>query len=148
MVSRVRVISRRVIVLGVVLLQLGFIARGYSADHKEFAFQMFPESSTWRADVVRVTADGRRVPVEIPWAGYRWDGLVTERGLSYPSIRHHADAGLDNQLAFLRAALDWVADNTPRDHETRYLEARVTAWHNADPPRVEVFRSGVRDVAR
>jgi hypothetical protein len=144
----VRVISRRVIVLGVVLLQLGFIARGHTADHKEFAFQMFPESSTWRADVVRVTADGRRVPVEIPWDGYTWDGLVTERGLSSPSIRHHADAGLDNQLAFLRAALDWVAENTPRDHATRYLEARVTAWHNADPPRVEVFRSGMRDRAR
>jgi hypothetical protein len=147
-VSRVRVIGRRVIVLGVVLLQLGFIARGYSADHKEFAFQMFPESSTWRADVVRVTADGRRVPVEIPWSGYTWDGLVTERGLSYPSFRHHADAGLDNQLAFLRAALDWVAANTPRDHVTRYLEARVTAWHNDDPRHMEVFRSRARDVAR
>jgi hypothetical protein len=137
-----------VIVLAVVLLQLGLVARGYSADHREFAFQMFPESSTWRADVVRVTAHGRRVPVEIPWAGYSWDELVTERGLSYPSLRHHADAGLDNQLAFLRAALDWVAANTPRDHATRYLEARVTAWHNDDPPRVEVFRSRVRDVGR
>jgi hypothetical protein len=136
-----------VIVLGVVLLQLGFIARGYTADHKEFAFQMFPESSTWRADVVRVTAGGRRVPVEIPWDGYSWDRLVTDRGLSYPSFRHHADAGLDNQLAFLRSALDWVAQNTPRDHATRYLEARVTAWHNDDPPRVEVFRSRLRDVA-
>jgi hypothetical protein len=146
-VSRVRVIGRRVIVLGVVLLQLGFIARGYTADHKEFAFQMFPESSTWRADVVRVTAGGRRVPVEIPWDGYSWDRLVTDRGLSYPSFRHHADAGLDNQLAFLRSALDWVAQNTPRDHATRYLEARVTAWHNDDPPRVEVFRSRLRDAA-
>jgi hypothetical protein len=136
-----------VIVLGVVLFQLGFIARGYTADHKEFAFQMFPESSTWRADVVRVTAGGRRVPVEIPWDGYSWDRLVTDRGLSYPSFRHHADAGLDNQLAFLRSALDWVAQNTPRDHATRYLEARVTAWHNDDPPRVEVFRSRLRDVA-
>ena len=135
------------IVLGVVLLQLGFIARGYTADHKEFAFQMFPESSTWRADVVRVTAGGQRVPVEIPWDGYSWDRLVTDRGLSYPSFRHHADAGLDNQLAFLRSALDWVAQNTPRDHATRYLEARVTAWHNDDPPRVEVFRSRLRDVA-
>ena len=134
--------------LGVVVLQLGFIARGYSADHKEFAFQMFPESSTWRADVERVTAGGRRIPVEIPWSGYTWDGLVTERGLSYPSLRHHADAGLDNQLAFLRAALDWVAGNTPRDHTTRYLEARVTAWHNDDPPRVELFRSRMRAVAR
>ena len=40
----------------------------------------------------------------------------TERGLSSPSLRRHADAGLDNQLAFLHAALDWVAANTPRDH--------------------------------
>jgi hypothetical protein len=133
--------------VAVVVVQLGLVGRGYLADHKEFAFQMFPESSTWRADVVRVTADGRRVPVERPWSGYRWDELVQGRGLSYPSIRHHADAGLDNQLAFLDAALDWVADNTPRDRETRYLEARVTSWHNADPRRVEVLRSHVREGA-
>jgi hypothetical protein len=137
-------VGRRVVVVGVVALQLALIARGYWADHKEFAFQMFPESSTWRADVVRVTADGRRVPVEIPWAGYSWDELVPTRGLRYPSARHHADAGLDNQLGFLDAALDWVADNTPRDRETRYLEARVTAWHNDDPARVQVLRSRVR----
>jgi hypothetical protein len=137
-----------VIVLGVVVLQLGFIARGYSADHKEFAFQMFPESSTWRADVVRVTADGRRVRIERPWSGYRWDELVQDRGLRYPAIRHHADAGLANQLAFLKSALAWVARNTPRDAETRYLEARVTSWHNADPPRVGVLRSPMRGGAR
>jgi hypothetical protein len=133
-----------VVVVAVVALQLGFVARGYWSDHKEFGFQMFPESSTWRADVVRVTADGRRVPVEVPWSGYRWDELVQGRGLTYPSIRHHADAGLANQLAFLDAALDWVADNTPRDRETRYLEATVTSWHNADPPRREVLRSSMR----
>jgi hypothetical protein len=141
---RMRVVARRVVVLAVVLLQLGLVARGYWSDHREFAFQMFPESSTWRASVVRVTADGRRVPIEVPWSGYRWDELVRARGLSYPAVRRHADAGLDNQLAFLRAALDWVADNTPRDRETRYLEATVTSWHNDDPPRVEVFRSSVR----
>ncbi len=139
--------GRRVIVLAVVLLQLGFIARGYWADHKEFAFQMFPESSTWRATLFRVTADGERVPIDRPWFGYRWEDMVRDRGLSYPQYRHHADAGLDNQLAFLRAALDWVAANTPRDNETRYLEARVTAWHNDDPPRVEVFRSRAREEA-
>jgi hypothetical protein len=139
------VVARRVVVVAVVLVQLGFVVRGYWADHKEFAYQMFPEASTWRADVVRVTADGRRVPIERGWAGYRWDELVQSRGLRYPWVRHHADAGLDNQLAFLRAALDWVADNTPRDAETRYLEARVTAWDNDDPPRVQVFRSRVRE---
>jgi hypothetical protein len=141
------VVCRRVVVLAVVVAQLAFIVRGYWSDHKPFAFQMFPESSTWRADVVRVTADGRRVPVEQPWAGYRWEELVPDRGLAYPAARHHADAGLANQLAFLRSALDWVAANTPRDDETRYLEARVTAWHNADPPSVEVLRSRVRDRA-
>jgi hypothetical protein len=144
---RVRIVGRRVVVVAVVGLQLGLAARGYWADHKEFAFQMFPESSTWSADVVRVTADGRRVPIEHPWSGYRWDQLVQDRGLSYPATRHHADAGLDNQLAFLDAALDWVADNTPRDRETRYLEATVTSWYNDDPPRVEVMRSGEREVA-
>ena len=131
--------------VAVVALQLGFIVRGYFSDHKEFAFQMFPESSTWRAEVVRVTADGRRVPIERPWSGYRWDELVPNVGLRYPSFRHHANAGLDNQLAFLDSALDWVANNTPRDEETRYLEARVTAWHNDDPLVEEVLRSGVRE---
>ena len=148
MTPRARVVGRRVVVLAVVLLQLAFVARGYWSDHKEFAFQMFPESSTWRASVVRVTADGRRVPIEVPWSGYRWEELVQARGLSYPAVRHHADAGLDNQLAFLRAALDWVADNTPRDRETRYLEARVTSWHNVDPPRITVFRSHLREGVR
>jgi hypothetical protein len=145
--SRVRVVARQVVVIAVVGLQIGLVARGYWSDHKEFAFQMFPESSTWRADVVRVTADGRRVPIERPWSGYRWDELVPDRGLSYPQVRHHADAGLANQLAFLEAALDWVASHTPRDRETRYLEATVTSWHNADPPRVGVLRSDVREGA-
>ena len=140
-------VGRRVVVVAVVVVQLGLVARGYWSDHKEFAFQMFPESSTWRADVVRVTGDGRRVPVELAWSGYRWDELAPGRGLSYPSVRHHADAGLDNQLAFLREALDWVAHNTPRDRETRYLEARVTSWHNDDPPEVELIRSDVREDA-
>ena len=136
---------RRLVVLAVVLLQLALVARGYWSDHKEFAFQMFPESSTWRASVVRVTADGRRVPIELPWFGYHWEELVRDRGLSYPRVRHHADAGLDNQLAFLEAALDWVADHTPRDRKTRYLEATVTSWHNADRPTVEILRSHIRE---
>jgi hypothetical protein len=134
-----------VVVLVVVAVQLGFVVRGYSSDHKPFAFQMFPEASTWRADIVRVTADGQRIPIERPWSGYRWNALVGDGGLQYPSIRHHADAGLANQLAFLRSALDWVASNTPRDRETRYLEATVTSWHNTDPPRTQMFRSRVRE---
>jgi hypothetical protein len=143
--SRARVLGRRFVVLGVVALQAALLVRGAHADHKEFAFRMFPESTTWRADVVRVTADGRRIPVDDGWpGGYRWAELVDSRGLSHPEVRHHADAGADNQLAFLRAALDWVAAHTPRDRETRYLEADVTYWRNTHPPRHVVFRSHER----
>jgi hypothetical protein len=95
---------------------------------------------------VRVTADGRRVPVSEPWAGYRWSELAPDRGLAFPGRRRHADAGLDNQLAFLDAALDYVARNTPRDTETAYLEAVVTAWHNTDDPTTIVLRSVPRAV--
>jgi len=147
-VTGTRARARRVVFVVVIVLQLFFVARGYWSDHKEFGFQMFPESSTWRADVVRVLADGERVPVEQPWDGYAWPLLVRDRGLRYPAVRHHADAGVDNQLAFLRAALDYVATHTPRDHATRYLEARVTYWRNAQPPRVVAYRSAPREVAR
>jgi hypothetical protein len=134
-----------VVFVAVVVLQLGLVVRAYSSDHKVFGFQMFPEASTWQAEVVRVTRDGRRVPVEQPWSGgYRWNSLLGGVGLQNPAVRHHADAGLNNQLAFLRSSLDWVAGHTPRDHETRYLEARVTSWHNDDPPRVRVYRSHLR----
>jgi hypothetical protein len=142
--TRGRVVARRAVVGLVLAGQLFFVARGYWSDHKEFAFQMFPESSTWQADIVRVTADGRRVPITEPWSGYEWSRLVTVRGLSYPARRRHADAGLDNQLAFLDAALDYVATHTPRDRETRYLEAVVTAWYNTDSPQVLVLRSRER----
>jgi len=145
--TRLRVRARRLVVVAVVAGQLFLVARGYWSDHRELGFQMFPESSTWRADVVRVTEDGRRIPIDEPWAGYRWRELVRGRGLGNPDVRHHADAGLDNQLAFLQAALDWVADNTARDDETVYLEATVVTWHNDDDPRVVVLRSDRRDEA-
>jgi hypothetical protein len=144
--GRGRVWARRVIVAVVVVAQVGLVARGYWADHKEFAFQMFPESSTWQAQIVRVTADGQRVPVSEPWAGYRWSELAPDRGLAFPDRRRHADAGLDNQIAFLAAALDYVARNTPRDDETVYLEAVVTTWHNTDDPEIRVLRSVEREV--
>jgi hypothetical protein len=139
---RARVLARRFVVVAVVLLQLALVVRAYWSDHDQFGFQMFPESSTWQAEIVRVTADGTRVPVEEPWpGGYRWEALVTEGGLRHPSGRHHADAGIDNQLAFLADALDWVAANTPGDTETDHLVAEVTYWRNVDGPFRLVLRS-------
>jgi hypothetical protein len=138
--------ARRVVFVGLIALQLAMVVRAYWAPHKEFGFQMFPESSQWQADIVRVGADGDRTSIREPWDGYEWNELVQGRGLGSPWRRHHADAGLDNQLAFLDEALAWVAANTPDDTETRYLEAEVTVWPNLAEPVTVVLRSPERDV--
>ncbi|MEP7216763.1 MAG: hypothetical protein ABI782_10965 [Anaerolineaceae bacterium] len=140
-----RIRLRRIVFVGVIVLQLLFVVRAYWAPHKEFGFQMFPEASSWQAEIVRVTADGDRIPVEQPWFGYEWNDLASERGLASPWVRHHAAAGLDNQLAFLGEALDWLAANTPRDTETRYYEATVTTWFNMRGPSTETLRSPDRN---
>lgn len=137
---------RRLVVVAVVVVQLVFVVRAYGAPHKEFGFQMFPESTQWQADIVRVTDDGERVSIREPWAGYEWSELVVDRGLRYPWNRHHADAGRDNQLAFLSEALDWVATNTPDDTETTHLEATVTVWFNLGAPVVTTLRSVDREL--
>jgi hypothetical protein len=132
---RPRRLARRAVVGLVVVAQLAFVVRGYHSAHREFGWQMFPESTQWQADVVRVTADGRRVPVEEPWpGGYRWADLVTGSGLEVPDVRQHADAGLDAQLDDLDHALGWVVHHIPADHETVRLEATVQTWRNDGSP--------------
>jgi hypothetical protein len=124
----------------VVVLQLAFVVRAYWAPHHEFGYQMFPESSQWQAEIYAV-ADGQRRSIDEGWSGYRWNDLVDGRGLDVPWRRHHADSGVDRQLAFLQEALDWVATNTPDDDRTEYLEAVVTTWPNLGEPETQVLRS-------
>ena len=94
---------------------------------------------------VTTTASGCRSTK--PWAGYHWSELVRAGGCTTPE-RHHADAGLDNQLAFLDAALDYVADHTPRDTETRYLEAVVTTGTTPMPRGRSSYAARTRGTAR
>jgi hypothetical protein len=125
------------------------LARSYADPHNFFGFQPFNESSTWRADIVRVTTDGRRIPIEEPWpGGYDWDDLVGWRVLERPAVRKHAYSGLDASLDFLDEALDWVAAHTPDDHETWYLEAVTEGHRNTRGPEVRVLRSPLREQAR
>jgi hypothetical protein len=120
--------------VGLIALQVAMVVRAYWAPHMEFGYQMFPEASDWRADIVRVTSDGSRISIEEPWFGYDWNSTVGGRGLTSPWVRDHADAGVDNQLEFLTEALEWVAANTPLDDETVQLEADVTVWRNMGGP--------------
>ncbi len=141
--------ARLVRALFVVVLvgQAVLIARSYADPHNFFGFQPFNESSTWRADIVRVTDDGRRVPIDAPWpGGYRWDDLVGWDVLTRPAQLKQAYSGLDGTLDYLDQALDWVADHTPDDTQTRYLEADVTAYRNTRGPEHRVLRSHEREL--
>lgn len=138
----------RAFVAVVLVGQAGLIARSYADPHNFFGFQPFNESSTWRADIVRVTADGRRIPVSEPWpGGYDWDELVDWGVLAQPERLKHAYSGLDASLDFLDEALDWVADETPADTETHHLEATVTGHRNTRGPERRVLTSAVREEA-
>lgn len=130
----------------VVVAQVYFVARGTGDPHKHFAWRPFNESDTWSADIVRVTRDGRRVPIEEPWAGYVWGELVRQRGLGVPRGWRHASSGAASTRAFLQEALDWVATHTPNDDETRYLEAEFHFTRNRRGPFTDVLRSVEREV--
>lgn len=144
----------RAFFVGVLLTQAVLVLRSYDDPHNFFGFQPFNESSTWKADVVRVTADGRRIPIDEPWPtgsgddSYDWDDLVGWRVVQHPERMKHAYSGLDASLDFFDEALDWVADHTPADTETLYLEAEVTGFRNTRGPDERVFRSDDREEAR
>jgi len=130
----------RVVAVVIVLTQIFFVVRAYSADQAFFGFQMFPESSMWEATVERELADGTRVDVREEWTGgYQWGELVRGRGLQRPFVRHEASAGLDSTLHFFEESLDWVAENTPDDTEAVRLVATVTSWRNGREAETVVF---------
>lgn len=135
----------RLFFAGVVGLQIFFIVRAYHDPHVHFGYQPFNESSTWRAEIVRVTVDGRRLSVRDGWQ-YDWNDLVRDR-VDHPFDLGHADSGVDSTLVFLQHALDWVADHTPEDRETLYLEAHVTYFRNTRGPVYRLFRSHEREEA-
>lgn len=133
----------------VLVVHGGLLVRSYADPHNFFGFQPFNESSTWQAEIVRVTADGERISVDEPWpGGYDWDDLVGWRVLQRPERLKHAYSGLDATLDFLDESLDWVATHTPRDTETLYLEASVTGYRNTRGPEHRLLRSDVREQAR
>ena len=84
---------------------------------------MFPESSTWRADVVRVTADGRRVPVEARGRGTA--GTSSSRTGACATPRSATTRTPGSTISWRSSApRSTGSPPTRRATETRYLEAR------------------------
>jgi hypothetical protein len=134
--------------VAVLAAQAALLVRGYGDPHHFFAFQPFNDSDTWRAEIYRVTASGERATVDDgTWFGYSWDELVDVPQLRSPGRLRHASTSAASTIDFLDEALDWVARHTPRDTETRYLEAEVTWFHNTRGPYSTTLRSAEREGA-
>jgi hypothetical protein len=126
----------RVFFVAVLVGQAFLILRAYHDPHKLFGFQPFNESDTWSAEIVRVTEDGRRLPVDDGTWAYDWNDLVDVPQISGPPHRQvHASAGAAGVIDFLDRALDWVILHTPLDPGTVRLEATVTWYRDTDGPR-------------
>jgi hypothetical protein len=137
--SSSRRLGAAAILVGAVLLHALLIVNGGSDPHKRFGFRPFNESDTWSAEIVRVTADGDRIAVDDGTWAYDWNEIVAVAKLSSPGRTRHANGGARATVDLLGRALDWLADNTPDDPDTRRYEATVTVVHNAGPSlRVEL----------
>ena len=143
--SRWRRIATRLFVLVIAGGQIFFIVRAYEDPHVHFGYQPFNESSTWQAEIYRVTERGHRISCRNGWFGYRWEELVRDR-VGWPWQLGHADSGVDSTMIFMQEALDWVADHTPDDTESVYLEADFTYYRNTRGPIQRLFRSKTRDL--
>jgi hypothetical protein len=143
---RLRRLGARLLCACVLGAQLYLVVAAYRDPLKRFGFQPFAESSVWSARLVRVDARGVRRDLHDGSWEYRWDALVRERGLGSPARVRHAKSGVKTTLYFLQHALDYVADHTPEDRSTRYLQAEVSYRRNRGPTQHAVLRSKLRDV--
>jgi hypothetical protein len=133
--------AAKIVVVGALLVHGVLLVRAEADPHKLFGFRPFNESDAWRAEIVRVHADGSRIPVDDGSWVYDWDELVGTPKLKNLARLRHASAGARASVDFLDRALDWAVDSIPDDPETVALEATVTVFHNTRGPETIVLRS-------
>ncbi|MET0385193.1 MAG: hypothetical protein ABW321_04500 [Polyangiales bacterium] len=131
---------------GVLGAQLYGVLNAYHDPLKRFGYQPFAESTVWRAEIDTVDVHGEHATVTDGFAGYRWSDLVRER-VGHPFHTQATSSGIGASLYFLQRALDYVADHTPNDHDTQYLEARVWYRKNRQAERWVTLRSKRRLVS-
>jgi hypothetical protein len=126
---------------------------GMRTDHS-YGFRMFPESSFVVVHLSRRLDDGRLVAVgkNGHWdahdcAGtshpFDWGKMVLWPATSKLDANFGAPYGIENQVQRTRDAMQWVADHTPDDCETRAFVATVDAHRNGRTPypiELEVIR--------
>ena len=121
---------------------------------RSFGFRMFPESSSIVVHLARRLADGQLVPLDRKghWEArdcggashpFDWGKMVRFPAPARIEAQVGAPYGIENEVQRTRDAMQWVADHTPDDCETRAFVATVDARKNgrpAYPVEVEVTR--------
>lgn len=127
----------------VLAAQLFAVVHAYHDPLKRFGYQPFAESSVWRAEISTVDRAGHHHDVREGFNGYHWQDLVKDR-VGDPFHEQSAASGVAASLYFLQHALDYVAQHTPLDHDTAYLEAHVWYRKNRGEQRWVTLRSQTR----
>jgi hypothetical protein len=123
--------------VGALVVHATLVVRGGSDPHKLFGFRPFNESDTWSAEIVSVSRDGTRSPVD----PQTWDALVGSRKLRSIDHSRHAAAGADASVDFLDRALDWAVSQLPESSEVESFEATVTVNRNTRGPEIITLTS-------
>ncbi len=120
-----------------------------------FGFRMFPEASTLRIQLSRVTKDGEHPAPGGEWSAhdaagqlrsFAWRDRVRAPVLGSLDARVFAAYGAAAQLDRLQRALDDEARHLPDDAETERLVAHVTVWRNGREGITTVLQSEPRRV--
>jgi hypothetical protein len=115
--SRRRAAAKAVFV-ALLVLHGALVIRALDDPHKLFGFRPFNESDAWTAEIVRITVDGARRPIDDGTWAYEWDELVGTPKLTRPERFRHV-----------------------------WYEATVTVVRNAGDPETHVLRKGPRDLS-
>jgi hypothetical protein len=124
------------------------IATAGMRSDRSYGFRMFPESSSIVAHMSRRLADGQLVPIDSAEKKGRWQahdcGGAVHTFSWGKMVRFPAPArldtfvgapyGVENEIQRTRDAMQWVADHTPDDCETKALVATIEARKNGRPP--------------
>jgi len=140
-----RRVLARAFCASVIAGQLYAVVHAYRDPLKRFGYQPFSESTEWQARIWAVDREGHKADVAQGFEGYQWSDLVQTR-VAHPFRRQVASSGIAATEYFLRHALDYVAEHTPRDRRTHYLEADVSFRRNRGNEQSIVLRSKLRDV--
>ena len=129
------------------------IIRGHFVESKHFAFWMFPESTYFRASLIRVLADGTEVKTRKgAWTvdteggpvDYRWQSFVNTYKLNRLESRERSKGTFDDTVKYFRAALDYVAERIPQDKSTYQLVLRIEFERAGGPEQTIVLESKPR----